>query len=217
MTVVLDHLVLVVPDLDAAVADLARRTGVTPVNGGSHPGRGTRNALVGLDWEGRSGHYLELLAADPGQPDVPEEQMMLGAGPAIAAGVPRLHAWAVRTDPDELEHVLAAARAQGIDVGQAVPAARETPSGLRLSWQLAVPAPLGLGGVQPFVIAWDDAHPTDADLPALELVSLALLHPDPDRAAVALSALGLALPVGHAEEPSIRATVAGPGGEVVLG
>lgn len=216
MTVVLDHLVLVVPDLDAAVADLARRTGVTPVNGGSHPGRGTRNALVGLDWEGRSGHYLELLAADPGQPDVPEEQMMLGAGPAIAAGVPRLHAWAVRTSPGELDSLLAAAREQGIDVGQAEPASRETPSGLLLSWQLAVPRPLGLGGVQPFLIAWDDAHPTDAGLPSLELVSLTLLHPDTDRAAAALEALGVNLPVRYAPEPQVRATVAGPRGEVVL-
>lgn len=217
MAVVLDHLVLVVPDLEAAVADLAERTGVEPVSGGSHPGRGTRNALAALEWEGGSRHYLELLAADPAQPNVPEDQMMLGAGPAIAAGVAHMHAWAVRTDPDELEPLLAAARADGIEVGQALPASRETPSGLRLSWRLAVPEPLGLGGVQPFVIAWDDAHPTDSGLAALELVSLSLLHPEPDLATATLAALGLELPVSPAEEPSIRATVAGPDGEVVLG
>lgn len=213
----LDHLVLVVPHLEAAVADLEERTGVRPVGGGSHPGRGTRNALAALHWEGGSRHYLELLAADPAQPDVPAEQMMLGAGPVIASGVTRLQTWAVRTDPEELDEVLERARTLGVDVGQAVPAARDTPSGLRLSWQLAVPEPLGLGGVQPFVIAWDDTHPTDSDLPALELVSLALLHPDPDAASAVLSALGVDLPVGHADEPTIRATVAGPDGEVVLG
>lgn len=217
MAVVLDHLVLVVPDLEAAVADLAERTGVRPVPGGSHVGLGTRNALAALEWEGGSRHYLELLSADPAQPDVPVERMMLGAGPVIASGVTRMLTWAVRTDPEELEEVLERARTMGIDVGQADPAARDTPAGQRLSWQLAVPAPLGLGGVQPFVIAWDDAHPTDSGLPALTLVSLTLLHPDPEAATAVLAALGLDPPVGHADEPTIRATVAGPGGEVVLG
>lgn len=37
----LDHLVYAAPDLAAAVEDVARLTGVRPVPGGSHVGKGT--------------------------------------------------------------------------------------------------------------------------------------------------------------------------------
>ena len=43
----IDHILLGVPDLDKAAADLAKVFGVTPVYGGKHP-RGTHNALLSL-------------------------------------------------------------------------------------------------------------------------------------------------------------------------
>lgn len=219
---VLDHLVLAVPDLDAAVEELARRTGVAAVPGGSHPGRGTRNALLGLRWAGGDRHYLELLAPDPAQPDVPAQDLMLGVGASLAAR-PRMHGWAVRVgegphDAGALDRTVERARAAGIDMGEPVEASRRTPGGLRLSWQLAVPAPLGLGGVQPFLIDWGDGpHPTDDPLPSLELVSITLRHPAPEHAAAVLHTLGVDLPVSPGEEPRILATLATPEGEIVLG
>jgi len=53
----LDHVVLVVPDLDIAVAD-HRARGFTVTAGGVHTGGLTHNALVGLS----DGSYLELIA-----------------------------------------------------------------------------------------------------------------------------------------------------------
>ncbi len=85
----LDHLVYAAPDLEAAVDDLERRFGVRAVPGGSHPGRGTRNALIGLG----EGAYLEILAPDPDQP-LPDGPRWLGAD---ASAGPRLTSWAVRT------------------------------------------------------------------------------------------------------------------------
>lgn len=217
MATVLDHLVLAVPDLDVAVADFTRRTGVEPTAGGVHPGGGTRNAVIGLTWEGSTRHYLEILGPDPAQPDVSEKDMLLGVGPPLSSGVPCMYGWAVRTEPQELDAILQRARAADLDVGQVVAASRETPSGLRLSWWFAVPRPLGLGGVQPFLLAWDDAHPTDADLPTVELVSLSLQHPEPDRAGAALAVLGISVPVSRGPVPGVRGTLATPEGEVVLG
>jgi hypothetical protein len=211
----LDHLVIAVPDLEEAVRDLADRTGVEPVPGGSHPGLGTRNALLGLSWAGSSRCYLELLAPDPAQPDVPAEATMLQLGTLGREFAPRLLTWAVR--PDDLDATLAAAQQAGVPAGRPVVASRRTASGQQLSWRLAVPRPLGLGGVQPFLIDWDGGtHPGDGLEAALELLELELRHPDPAEAARRLQVLGVDLPVHQGGTPELRATVATPRGALVL-
>ena len=76
-----DHLVYAVPDLDAGVSDLERRLGVRAAPGGSHPGRGTRNALIALGPDS----YLEILAPDPAQP-VPAGGRWFGSIPLCRRG-----------------------------------------------------------------------------------------------------------------------------------
>ena len=85
----LDHLMYAVPDLDVGMREISELTGVAPVLGGSHPGIGTRNALLSFGDD----QYLEIIAPDP-QQDLP------GTTGEILANNPNsgTRAWAVAAD-----------------------------------------------------------------------------------------------------------------------
>jgi hypothetical protein len=83
----MDHIVYAVPcGLMQAVAWFAGLTGVQPVRGGSHQGRGTTNFLVGLG----AGVYL---GPDPNQPQ-PAGGRWFGIDRLTG---PRIVTWAIRT------------------------------------------------------------------------------------------------------------------------
>ncbi|RMH21862.1 MAG: VOC family protein, partial [Gemmatimonadetes bacterium] len=187
--------------------DLERRLGVRPVPGGSHPGWGTRNALVSLG----AGRYLEVLAPDPEQPE-PEGGRPFGLG---AGDPPRLLTWAVRRR-DPTAYVLRA-REWSVPFGPVRDGRRVRPDGTVLSWRLALPHPPPEGGVIPFPIEWTGrAHPCE-DLPeACVLERFQGLHPDPGRIAEVLVALGVSLHVEPASGAGLRARIRGPAGTLEL-
>lgn len=202
----LDHLVLATPDLAATVDLVARALGVKPVAGGRHPGRGTRNYLLGLG----NGGYLEIIGPDPEQPE-PEQPRPFGIDELAEA---RLAGWAVRVT--DIDAAITAARTAGFDPGPASDLSRATPDGRTLEWRLTFPDFRERTQIVPFLIDWGrTAHPS-AELPEVELRSLEAVHPDPVAAAERLRAVDANLPVRPGTRPALIATLGTSGGAITL-
>jgi hypothetical protein len=206
-SVVFDHLVYGVPDLLAGVEEFARATGVRPVVGGRHVGFGTANYLVGLG----QGRYLELIGIDPEAPDSASRRMF-----AIRPGEPaKLLTWAVRTD--DIDATVTAARVKGYDAGLPSQLSRRTATGELLEWQLTPDTLETTGGLVPFLIDWGGTrHPTQNDLPLVELSSFTLASPNRDELVASLTALGVTADVMTSDRASLRAELRTPNGPVSL-
>jgi Glyoxalase-like domain len=206
MTAAIDHLVYSVPDLHAAIDEIAALTGVRAEYGGRHPGLGTHNALLSL------GHrtYLEIIAPDPSQH--PGQPRPFGIDDGPAAG---LRGWAAA--PDDLDTAVQASLASGFDYGQVVGGQRDTADGQRLTWRMTT-APAGeQEGVVPFLIDWTDSpHPAQAAPSGVTLTEFRLAAPDPERLAARLRVLGLDLRIDMADQPRLHAVLTTPRGQKVL-
>ena len=201
----IDHLVYAVPDLQAAVADVAERFGVRAQSGGRHIGLGTHNALLALGPQ----TYLEIIAPDPEQPE-PAAPRPFGID-GVSHG--RLARWAVACD--DIDEAVAAARSQGYDPGAVVDGLRARPTGTVLRWRMTTG---GLaGGLAPFLISWGDAeHPARSAPRGLTLEAFHAEHPDPPSLAPLLSALGADVEIKPAAAASLVARLSGPNGSAVL-
>src|SRR3954470_5650696 len=198
-----DHLILGVSDLEAGMKWFEEKTGVRPAAGGSHPGRGTRNALVSLG--GR--HYLEIIAPDPAQAGVTDGWV----ADLKKLTAPRLVGWAVASS--HLEETVARLDAERVAHDPIMPGARKRPDGRELSWRtVGVKDELG---VIPFFIDWGtSAHPS-ADAPAgAHLLALSFRHPKPEELKAELARLGIAAEVKQSAEPGLSARIETPRGPI---
>src|SRR5271154_3965473 len=198
----LDHLIIGARDLDEGIAYLEKLSGYRASYGGSHPGRGTRNALLKL------GHhsYLEILAPDPEQPGLVWHKEL------STLDEPRLVGWAERVN--DISALAAHLRKKGVEVIGPAPGSRTRPNGDILRWTLLLRAD-DREGILPFFIAWDSTspHPSDDAPGGCLLVDLhrigQLLETPPPRP-------GLHIRQDPSKPVQLRATIAGQLGEFVL-
>ncbi|MGB8860455.1 MAG: VOC family protein [Ilumatobacteraceae bacterium] len=179
----IDHLVLATPDVDATAAQVMRDWGVEVVAGGSHTGRGTRNALAGLG----AGVYLEIVGPDAGQPDPPFPRPF-GVDDLEA---PALVAWCARP-ARPLAEVVGRIAARGVDLGPISGMSRVRPDGVELNWRLTFPllAEPYLGTL-PFLIDWlGSPHPTGSLPHGAHLTRLHIVHPDAELVRTLLEEIG---------------------------
>lgn len=143
----IDHIVIIVPDLDAAIKSY-QHLGFTVVPGGRHP-IGSHNALIAF----QDGAYIELIAFFE-----PNEQhrwyQLLGKGGGLID-------YCMQTD--DLNRDIAAFRAAGVALADIMPLSRVRPDGYKLDWVLSVPVG-DFQGVAPFLI--EDITPRTERVPS---------------------------------------------------
>ncbi|MBV7456671.1 VOC family protein [Acidovorax sp. sif1233] len=124
MPFALDHIVIAVADLQAAIADY-RALGLQVLTGGQHPGRTSHNALVVF----ADGAYLELIAWRAPAPEERWYRTLRDHGEGLVD-------FALRA-PDTVQ-ALADARARGLGtLTGPVDGGRLRPDGAQLRWQTA--------------------------------------------------------------------------------
>jgi len=149
----LDHIIVGYPNLEDGMARLFHLSGYHAVGGGSHPGRGTRNALLNLG----NTSYLEILSPDPAQPALVWHKEI------ASLTEPTIVGWAIRTK--ELDDVASLLKERGVPCTDPLASSRIRPDGQRLRWRMLMLADDRKGNL-PFFIEWDTASPhPSADAP----------------------------------------------------
>jgi hypothetical protein len=216
--VVLDHVLVAVPDLAESARRFAAQYGLHALEGGRHPGIGTANMIVPL-----GSAYLELIAvADTDEATRTPSRESIAR--AVAEG--RTFAtWAVRTD--NLDALREHLRESGLDLPDPTPGARQRPDGVILRWRTQFLVPAGQASALPFVIEWavpPGMHPAEAPIQhpsgALGIRAVRLGDPSPARAGDRIRALlggDIDFVVEEASTSGVLAVEIGtPGGVVVI-
>jgi len=202
----LDHLLLGIADLDLGIRWIKEMTGVEAVVGGSHPGAGTRNALISLG----NRQYIEIIAIDPGQTELSRTASLIQN-----LSIPKLITWAASTS--DIKALAREAQSAGYDIEGPSEGSRIKPAGSMLQWQ-TVRIISRFGDVIPFFIRWDPAsvHPSDDSPSGCRLDEFSIEHPDSEGVSQTLRALSIETRVSSRHEPVLRAVLATPKGKLEL-
>ncbi len=202
-----DHVIVAVSDLDQGMRQFEEMTGVRPVFGGRHPGRGTQNALLALGPR----TYLEILAPQS-DVELPEEVAWLRD-----LDEPTPMGFAVSTtDMAATVELL-----QGRDYVTSDPAAgsRAKPDGTTLTWKTMDIVHPPIQGA-PFFIQWGEAsaHPATTSPTGCTLRSLTVATPQSDALEhlFRVLRLGVGVTSGTLREASYEFALDCPNGVVSL-
>jgi catechol 2,3-dioxygenase-like lactoylglutathione lyase family enzyme len=125
MSLTLDHLVVLVRDLEQTIADYTA-LGFNVQRGGTHADGATHNALIGF----ADGSYVELIAFLKAAP-------AHRWSPAHQSGAEGFVDYALL--PSSVGEVVASARSHGVDYQGPFDGGRVRPDGERLVWQIGTP------------------------------------------------------------------------------
>ncbi len=198
----IDHLILGVNDLEKGMAEFTRRTGVAPVKGGVHPGRGTQNALVSLG----AGRYIEIMA--------PSHEPGTSIDAMTTSATLKPVGWALHTS--DITRVVRTVTSAGFEMSPVRPGARTRPDGVKLSWQTASVSGASLNAA-PFFIQWgtSTAHPSTQSPTGCALTSVEMSEPDPAPLTRFLASTGIAVSVSKGAS-AMRVVLQCPAGTIVF-
>ena len=202
----LDHIILLIADVEGFRTRFETETGVALSVGGAHLGLGTANLLASVG----DGVYLEFIGPNPEL----EEPRGLGAR-LVTYREPSIAGFAARTR--DTAATIAAAAATGLTTVGPAAGSRETPDGVLLSWDGLYLLGHDYGDQVPFYIDWGETpHPSDTSARGLKLISLRAVHPDPDGLAAVYDGLGLPVTVVAGPAPGFELHIDTPNGERVF-
>lgn len=204
-----DHLLFGTADLDKGIAIIEKLTGVKAVIGGSHPGVGTRNALLALGGK----RYLEIIGPDPAQATFTSRQDVR------KLTEPRLITWAAATS--DIGALAKRLGDKGTQLFGPRDGSRARPDGKVLKWKsMAVMHESGADLIDPvpFLIEWaaDSLHPSQDSPSGCTLQSLAFEAPKASAVTDDLRLLEIDGVVKEAKAPRLIATLKTPKGIVTL-
>ena len=204
----IDHIVYTVPNLEKAMDWFAEISGIQPAFGGYHTTQGTKNAVVNLG----NSCYLELLAADDANKDIPPPRWM-GVDFLEKAQMTRWSLKSTNLPKDRAilqEYQSAMGRIQG---GQ-----RKMTNGNLLTWEMIMPLAAPQVDIMPFMTDWQHSvvHPTDAMPEQCQLMSMAFTHPTPNLLYPTLTKLGLDIDLTEGASVSIKAKIKCPKGIIEI-
>jgi len=205
LSIHIDHVMVGASNLDRAVSDFEKATGVHPVFGGKHPSGGTENALVSL---GRS-TYLELIAP---QPDAKPSQFI---SDLAKLDKPTPIGWAVSAaDAQVLRERLSK---NGFPLTDPKAGSRVTPSGAALHWETFQLNDEFPGA--PIFINWapQSPHPSSTSPTGCRLDHWTVGSPNPDLLTHLQKVLGISFETYKSPKEQFTLSISCPKGKVVFG